>query len=614
MYPRVDVLIMLSSVCLLVSIVPTLAIDCFGDFVNDVRRLASCESVAGGNLEFSNVEGIIGPRVRYIINGSIIITNASNASIRAFPRLLSLRGGSVRLRDPSGQLRRLEGFHALEMIGGDLEISEAPNLSSWDAFTSLSRVTGSVTLQTLAIETVGLSSLMDVGEIFTVRNISALNSLVGLENLRSVSRLDLESEYKSWSFGECGTINSSATPPVRNVCADSHMACVGNQCVETLLSTLVNAIEVRTFASLVLQDELYSRRFQTISGHAMATVFAPKDIAWYRRNLTTPTRVTAEERSDIIAAHVVVSTFDHALQHGQRLISDLGIKEALMNTSSDTVAHSLVAIETGRRQIIRGGFPVKETRCRVYGTATWKECLPSIYTEILIKSADTRLGVKSGSSRGKESIGPVLTSLESRADSDAVLSEEDFDFVGEHGRSLLFDELMRPSMPSSSSPTSSTFATLSNVQGTIVDSARRASNGIMFIVDGTLFPRRLDRVPTEPTNGSKAPYPSRPIAPPIPQFSHPPFPTPPAPRPPPPIIGSLNPIYWRTRPPPPSSTAGAARSPPPPPPLSDGSCTVVLPNICGLCDFTNDAAPCCCDAECAQTGDCCSDYWSVCLS
>ena len=608
MHPRVDASIALSCVCVFSLSVLALAVECVGDFVNDVERLAPCESVAGGNLEFSSVDAVIGPRLRYITNGSIIITNMSNSS-NLFPRLLSVRGGSVRVHDYGGRLKRLEGFHALELIEGDLEISEAPNLTGWDAFTSLSRVTGSVTLKTLAIATVGLSSLMDVGEIFTARDVPTLNSLKGLENLRSVRKLELDSEYESWSFGECGSINVTATPPVRNVCNDSHMTCVDNRCVETLLSTLANAIEVRTFTSLVLHDEMYSRRFQTISGHAMTTVFAPKDIAWYLRNLTTPARVTAAERSDIIAAHVVVSSSDHELRHGQRLITDLGVKEVMMSASSDTVAHSLVAIETGRRRIVLGGFPVKETRCRVYGTAAffWKECLPSMYTEIIVKSSDARLSVESKLSRVEQSIGPVFASLESRSDGHDAFSEEDFDFEDEYVRALLFDEVMAPSASSSSS---SAFASNSNVQGAIVDSARRSSNGIVLIVDGTLFPRRLDRAPASQANGPSPPIPSRPPPPPpSPQFSSPP----PAPRPPPPILGSFNPIYWQTRPPPPSATTGNAREPPPSPSPANGSCLAVLPNICGLCDFTDDAAPCCCDSECAQTGDCCSDYAMVCL-
>ena len=618
MHPRVDASIALSCVCVFSLSVLALAVECVGDFVNDVERLAQCESVAGGNLTFSSVDEVIGPRLRYITNGSIIITNVSNSSI-LFPRLLSVHGGSVRVHDYGGRLKRLEGFHALELIEGDLEISEAPNLTGWDAFTSLSRVTGSVTLKTLAIATVGLPSLMDVG-IFTARGLPALNSLKGLENLRSVRKLELDSEYESWSFGECGSINVTATPPVRNVCNDSHMTCVDNRCVETLLSTLANAIEVRTFTSLVLHDELYSRRFQTISGHAMTTVFAPKDIAWYHRNLTTPARVTAAERSDIIAAHVVMSSSNHALRHGQRLITDLGVKEVMVSASSDTVAHSLVAIETGRRRIVLGGFPVKETRCRVYGTATffWKECLPSMYTEIIVKSSDARLGVESKFSRAEQSIGPIFASLESRADGDDAFSEEDLDFEEEYVRALLFDEIIAPS--SSSSSSSSAFASNSNVHGAIVDSARRSSNGIVLIVDGTLFPRRLDRVPAPQANGSSSPIPSRPPPTPTPQFLSPPSPPaqrpppPPAQRPPPPILGSFNPIYWQTRPPPPSATAGSAREPPPSPPPSKGSCLAVLPNICGLCDFTDDAAPCCCDSECAQTGDCCSDYAVVCLS
>jgi hypothetical protein len=221
----------------------------------------------------------------YIFYGSIIITNVSNSSI-LFPRLLSVHGGSVRVHDYGGRLKRLEGFHALELIEGDLEISEAPNLTGWDAFTSLSRVTGSVTLKTLAIATVGLPSLMDVG-IFTARGLPALNSLKGLENLRSVRKLELDSEYESWSFGECGSINVTATPPVRNVCNDSHMTCVDNRCVETLLSTLANAIEVRTFTSLVLHDELYSRQVSMVPGYVFRREHGRHRVSRY--SLKSPT-------------------------------------------------------------------------------------------------------------------------------------------------------------------------------------------------------------------------------------------------------------------------------------------------------------------------------------
>ena len=130
-------------------------------------------------------------------------------------------------------------------------------------------------------------------------------------------------------------------------------------------------------------------------------------------------------------------------------------------------------------------------------------------------------GVESKLSRAEQSIGPVFASLESRADGHDAFSEEDLDFEDEYVRALLFDEVMAPSASSSSS--SSAFASNSNVQGAIVDSARRSSNGIVLIVDGTLFPRRLDRAPAPQANGPSPPIPSRPPPPPpSPQFSSPP--------------------------------------------------------------------------------------------
>ena len=125
-------------------------------------------------------------------------------------------------------------------------------------------------------------------------------------------------------------------------------------------------------------------------------------------------------------------------------------------------------------------------------------------------------GVESKFSRAEQSIGPIFASLESRADGDDAFSEEDLDFEEEYVRALLFDEIIAPS--SSSSSSSSAFASNSNVHGAIVDSARRSSNGIVLIVDGTLFPRRLDRVPAPQANGSSSPIPSRPPPTPTPQF------------------------------------------------------------------------------------------------
>lgn len=54
-------------------------------------------------------------------------------------------------------------------------------------------------------------------------------------------------------------------------------------------------------------------------------------------------------------------------------------------------------------------------------------------------------------------------------------------------------------------------------------------------------------------------------------------------------------------------------SPSPPQNTHIGSCQVQLPNICGLCDYTDESNVCCCDSMCVSTGDCCGDYTNLCV-
>lgn len=119
-----------------------------------------------------------------------------------------------------------------------------------------------------------------------------------------------------------------------------------------------------------------------------------------------------------------------------------------------------------------------------------------------------------------------------------------------------------------------------------------------------------------------------------------PSPPPPPPRPPP-APRRVTEFSWlyQTRPPPPSTSVDLKSPPPPesppssaptttipPPPLTSsssppsppqnthiGSCQVQLPNICGLCDYTDESNVCCCDSMCVSTGDCCGDYTNLCV-
>jgi len=90
--------------------------------------------------------------------------------------------------------------------------------------------------------------------------------------------------------------------------------------------------------------------------------------------------------------------------------------------------------------------------------------------------------------------------------------------------------------------------------------------------------------------------------------------------PPPPTSSSTKPPPALTSTPPQSSSSQQPPSffqPPPPPPIittpSTGSCKVQSPNICGLCDYSDESSICCCDSMCVTTGDCCQDYSSACI-
>ena len=113
------------------------------------------------------------------------------------------------------------------------------------------------------------------------------------------------------------------------------------------------------------------------------------------------------------------------------------------------------------------------------------------------------------------------------------------------------------------------------------------------------------------------------------------LPPPPPPPRPPPAPRRVTQFSWlyQTRPPPPTTSVDIKSPPPPevpstttslpppqiPPPqpqnthMHIGSCIVQSPNICGLCDYTDESNVCCCDSMCVSTGDCCSDYIASCV-
>lgn len=342
-----------------------------------------------------------------------------------------------------------------------------------------------------------------------------------------------------------------------------------NSCTaRTLLSEIMETVEIRSFASLVDKNDLYKNMLGSLS--YKATVFAPKDLAWYSRPSMPAGELSAEEAEKVIQSHVVSSSVVSSLEIGMRLITDLGVKEALLPGS--TVAHSLVVGSSSERPLLLlGGSHVRHARCQVFGSALLRECLPSACDEcaFAIQSSNVLNYVGAG-------------------DGDAV-------FVDNDGQMDVEDEII------SRSPSRS-----------VVLHKIRASNGVIFVLDNTVFPARV----VDQKHVEESPNTRIEVATTTPNPPSVPLPSPsPKPKPPPPQLGSPDPLLWRVRPPPPSVAPYASPSHLAGQPK--GSCVTASPNICGLCDYSyNELAPCCCDSECASNDppDCCDDYQTVCLT
>ena len=542
--------------------------------------LAPCETLAG-NVEVlrqtQSSASALAPLLR-VIEGNLTVEGDDDTDLPVlFPRLLSVR--NIRI----SRVRRLVGFYALEEISGNLIVQECHSLRS-AVFGALFEVGGDIRVEVSGFTQWGFPALTRIGGSAT-----GFGDLDAFHNLGFVGgRMTVRnSNFSVWSFGQCGYINVTASPAVRNLCYESLRVCDETfKCASTLSSVMESMVEVRSFNSLVRQDEIFARRFRSPS--YAATVFAPIDGAWYRRKLRAPSVLSAHEARRIIAAHVVSSGKYTELAGNSRLVTDLGVEEALSSTTLSTSAHSITIDGASSRKFEIGGSPVLRARCNAQRASMWRDCLPAP-CEVCgysVWSSDVRSSAALNTSTNLE----LLVNADTQERNDVLTNMIELD--------VDVDELhVRYQKPFESS----------RIEGAVLYRAT-ATNGVIIVVDGTLFPSRIDRDASRSSASVESPYVSHSPPADAPRPSHPALaiPTPPAPKPPPPNIASPAPGIWTHRPPPPKSANLPPMSPPAPTfPLS--SCE----SICSLCDYTYSPG-CCCDERCAENNDCCEDFYSAC--